>query len=89
MRLIRLLAAVAFLLVGALVGALNRQPVTLDYAAGSVVVPVGAALLAALFAGVLVGGTAVSLGVVLPLRRRLSRLERGVAPARGASGSGA
>lgn len=81
MRLIRLLAAIAFLLLGALLGALNRQLVTLDFAAGALTVPVGVALLVALLAGVAVGGTLVSVTVVLPLRRRLARAERAAAPA--------
>ena len=85
MRLIRLLVAIAFLLLGAVVGALNRQPVTLDFALGTVVVPLGVAVLSALLAGLLIGGTILSVGVVLPMRRRLARLQRTV-PAAGGEG---
>ncbi|HZH44190.1 MAG TPA: lipopolysaccharide assembly protein LapA domain-containing protein [Lysobacter sp.] len=80
MRLVRLLAAIAFLFAGALIGALNRQPVTLDFALATVAVPLGVALLVALLAGVLIGGTVVSIGVALPMRRRLARAERAAAP---------
>ena len=81
MRLIRLLLALAFVALGAVLGALNRTPVALDFAALTVTIPVGVALLCALLIGLVVGGIAVTAGVVIPLRRRLARSERAAPPA--------
>ncbi|KGM51694.1 hypothetical protein N792_08430 [Lysobacter concretionis Ko07 = DSM 16239] len=76
MRLIRILIALACLALGAVVGALNRQPVSIDV--GFVYLPsnLGIALIISLLVGVLVGGLAISASLVLPLRRRLARVER-------------
>ncbi len=75
MRLIRMVVAIACLLLGAVVGALNTQPVLLDLGIASVRAGLGISILVALLLGVLVGGTILAIGVVAPLRRRLRRAE--------------
>ncbi|MGN6111617.1 MAG: lipopolysaccharide assembly protein LapA domain-containing protein [Luteimonas sp.] len=74
-RLIRLLAAFACLLLGAVVGALNTQPVALDLGVVALRTSLGLAVLVALLAGVFIGGMVLAVGVVAPLRRRLRRAE--------------
>jgi len=76
MRWIRFVVAIACLVAGAAVGALNRDLVSIDLGIGAVATNTGVALLVALLIGVLAGGLAISASVVLPLRRRLARLER-------------
>ena len=71
MRLIRILIAVVFVVLGILIGSLNEQRVRLDL--GWIVVPgsLGVLVLGALSIGVIVGGLMVALSTVLPLHRRL------------------
>ncbi|MGQ4659369.1 lipopolysaccharide assembly protein LapA domain-containing protein [Lysobacter sp. F6437] len=76
MRLIRFLVAIACLAVGAVVGALNRQLVSIDLGVTHIPTNLGVALIVALLLGVLIGGLAISASLVLPLRRRLARAER-------------
>ena len=76
MRFIRFLIAFACLAVGAIVGALNRQSIAVDFGVGSVPTTLGVALIVALLLGVIIGGLAVTASLVLPLRRRLTRAER-------------
>jgi len=76
MRFIRFLIAFACLAVGAIVGALNRQSIAVDFGVGSAPTTLGVALILALLIGVAVGGLAVITSLVLPLRRRLMRAER-------------
>lgn len=76
MRLIRFLAAIACLALGAIVGALNRQLVSIDLGVAHIPTNLGVALIVALLLGVLIGGLAISASLVLPLRRRLARAER-------------
>lgn len=76
MQMIRLLVAFACIALGAIVGALNRQVTTIDFGPLQVSTTLGVALLVALLLGVLLGGMAIAASVVLPLRRRLSRIER-------------
>lgn len=77
MRLIRVLIALLCLSVGAVLGALNRQSVSIDLGFGFVpATSLGIVLIVALLAGALIGGLAISASVVLPLRRRLARAER-------------
>ena len=83
MRLIRILVAFACLATGAIVGALNRDLVQIDFGILVISTTLGIAVLVSLLIGVLAGGLAVSAAVVLPLRRRLSRLERQVPVADG------
>ena len=73
MRLLRIIAAVAFVALGALVGALNPQRVTLDLGFAGIEAGLGVLVLAALLAGALCGGLMLALGVVIPLRRALRR----------------
>ena len=77
MRLIRLIAAIACILLGAVVGALNTQPVLLDFGVATLRVSLGLSVLMALLLGVLVGGTILAIGVVVPLKRRLRRAGHG------------
>ncbi|ALN91874.1 MULTISPECIES: lipopolysaccharide assembly protein LapA domain-containing protein [Lysobacter] len=77
MRVIRLLIALVFLATGAILGALNRQLVSIDLGIGFIpATSLGIALIVALLIGALIGGLAISASVVLPLRRRLARAER-------------
>ncbi len=76
MRLIRILIAFACLALGAVVGALNRQPVSIDVGFAYLPSNLGIALIASLLIGVLIGGMAIGVSVVLPLRQRLARAER-------------
>ena len=76
MRWIRFVVAIACLVAGAAVGALNRDLVSIDLGIAAVATNTGVALLVALLVGVLAGGLAISASVVLPLQRRLARLER-------------
>ena len=76
MRVIRFLIALAFLGLGAVIGALNRQPVSIDLAFGHMASNLGIVMLACVLAGVLIGGVAITASVVLPLRRRLARFQR-------------
>lgn len=80
MRVIRLLIAFACVALGAIVGALNRQAAIIDLGAMQISTTLGVALLVALLLGVLLGGLAIAASIVLPLRRRLARIERQKAP---------
>lgn len=82
MRLIRLVAAIAFLLLGGVVGALNTQPVRLDLGVVQLEASLGVLGLVLLALGMLLGAALIALGVVLPLRRRLRNQTTGAAPAR-------
>ena len=82
MRLIRLVAAIAFLLLGGVVGALNTQPVRLDLGVVQLNASLGVLGLVLLASGMLLGAALIALGVVLPLRRRLRNQTTGAAPAR-------
>lgn len=76
MRLIRYLIAFACLAVGAIIGALNRQLVSIDLGVVHVPTNLGVGLIVSLLLGVLIGGLAISASVVLPLRRRLAQAQR-------------
>ena len=82
MRLIRLVAAIAFLLLGGVVGALNTQPARLDLGLVRFDASLGVLVLVLLALGMLLGAALIALGVVLPLRRRLRNQTTGAAPAR-------
>ena len=75
MRLVRLIAAFACIMLGAIVGALNTQRVVLDLGFTTVPTSLGLGILLALLLGVLVGGTILAIGVVAPMRRCLRRAE--------------
>lgn len=82
MRLVRLIAAFACIVLGAIVGALNTQRVVLDLGFTTVPTSLGLGILLALLLGVLVGGTILAIGVVAPMRRRLRRAESATRMAR-------
>ena len=63
MRLIRLLIAMACLVAGIVVGALNTQPVRLDLGFAQLPTSLGVAVLVALLAGVVVGGLVLTASV--------------------------
>jgi len=71
MRVIRLLIALLCLAVGIVVGALNPQAAHIDFGFRVVTTTLGVGLLVTLLLGALLGGLAVTAGVVLPLRQRL------------------
>jgi putative membrane protein len=76
MRLPRLIAAIACALLGAIIGALNPQPVLLDLGITTLGASLGLSVLVALLLGVFIGGCVLAMGVVAPLRRRLRRAEQ-------------
>ncbi|HEY8011126.1 MAG TPA: lipopolysaccharide assembly protein LapA domain-containing protein [Rudaea sp.] len=71
MRFAMILLVFVFAAFGALFGALNSENVVLDFYYAEVHLPKGAALLAALLLGWLLGGLLVYIGLVLRLRRRV------------------
>ena len=75
MRLIRLLIALACLVAGVAVGAMNPQAVALDLGFIAVTTTLGVAVIVALLLGVLVGGLVLAASVVLPLQQRLRRAQ--------------
>lgn len=79
MRLIVIFVLVFFAAAGVVVGALNAGLVAYDFAFARVSLPKGAALLAALMLGWLLGGLTAWLGVSLRHRRR--KKEAGKKPA--------
>ena len=72
-RLLRPLLILVFLALGAGLGALNATPVQVDLGALRFEAALGLALLASLLVGVLLGGLALTMSVVLPMRRRWRR----------------
>lgn len=76
MRFIRFVVAFVCLLIGAALGALNRDPVSVDLGVVAIATTTGVALLTALLVGVLAAGLVISASVVLPLQRKVTRLER-------------
>ena len=82
MRLLRLIAAFACIVLGAIVGALNTQRVVLDLGFATIPTSLGLGVLLALLLGVLAGGTILAVGVIAPMRRRLRRAEASARPTR-------
>jgi lipopolysaccharide assembly protein A len=83
MRPLRALVASLFLIVGVVLGALNPASVMVDLGLFHVRAGLGVILLCTLLAGVLVGGLAMTVSVVMPLRRgRKADPERSQADAR-------
>jgi lipopolysaccharide assembly protein A len=72
-RPLRLLIALVFLAAGAGLGALNPAPVTVDLGIVRFEAALGVILLGALLCGVVLGGLALTVSVVLPMRQRLRR----------------
>jgi lipopolysaccharide assembly protein A len=73
MRPFRALIAIVFLAAGVVIGALNAQPAIVDLGIAKVQAGLGVILLGTLLVGVLLGGLAITVSVVLPLRRELRR----------------
>jgi|SRR5690606_8505564 len=80
MNILRMLVLLAFVAIGLVVGSLNSQRLSLDFGVTEVVTTSGIAIVAALLAGVLLGGGLVVATTVLPLQARLRRLTRTRAP---------
>ena len=72
---LRLIVALACLVAGIVVGALNPQRAVLDLGFTQVPIALGVLVLIALLVGVVLGGLALSASVVFPLRQRLRRAE--------------
>lgn len=77
MRLIVILLLVFFVAAGVVVGALNADLVSYDFAFARVALPKGAALLAALVLGWLLGGLTAWLGMSVRRRRQRTRKDAG------------
>ena len=60
-----------FAVAGAAFGALNSQPIELDFYFGTLTLVKGGAVIGAVLLGWLLGGLLVYVGLVLPLRRRV------------------
>lgn len=84
MRLAIVLALLLFAVLGAAFGAVNADSVTYDFLIGRIDLPKGAALLAALLAGWLLGGALAWAGLTTRHRRRMRDLARTQAEAAGA-----
>lgn len=80
MRLLQLLLALLFVAAGVVFGALNPQTTMLDFYYLHQSVGVGVALLVALLIGASLGGMAISVGVVWPLRRKLRQSHKRAQP---------
>ncbi|TDR39170.1 uncharacterized protein DUF1049 [Tahibacter aquaticus] len=76
MRVVWTIVALLFVIAGALFGALNSEQLSLDFYAVQLSLPKGAALLAAVLFGWLVGGLVLWLAVVVPLKRRFAQQRR-------------
>jgi lipopolysaccharide assembly protein A len=72
-RPIRTVLAIAFLAAGAALGALNPVPVSVDLGVVRFEAALGVVMLVALLLGVLIGGLALTVSVVLPMRHRSRR----------------
>jgi len=70
MRPIRILVAMLCLAAGVALGALNPHVVEVDLGLAVLRPTLGVALLATLLLGAIAGGLAITVSVVLPLRRR-------------------
>ncbi|MCW5580870.1 MAG: LapA family protein [Luteimonas sp.] len=80
MRLLRILIALLFVALGAAIGGLNPQRVTLDLGFAGIEAGLGVLVLSALLAGAVAGGLILSFGVVVPLRRALGRAQAAAPP---------
>jgi lipopolysaccharide assembly protein A len=76
MRLLRALVALFFVAAGIAVGALNPQAVVLDLGILHIRSSLGLVVLVTLLLGALLGGLAITLSAVLPLKQRLRAAQR-------------
>lgn len=76
MRLLRALVALFFVAAGIAVGALNPQAVVLDLGILHIRSSLGLVVLVTLLLGALLGGLAITLSAVLPLKQRLPAAQR-------------
>ncbi len=76
MKIFRLLVLLAFLLVGLVIGALNSQPILIDFAFSSIATTSGIAIIIALFAGFIIGGGLVLVSMVIPLYSKLRQANK-------------
>jgi uncharacterized integral membrane protein len=81
MRMIRAACIGVVLLAGALFGALNTAPATIDFHFAQVTLPLGLALLLALLAGWILGGLTAWLACTSRRRPGPARDSAGTAPA--------
>ena len=84
-RLLRPLLVFVFLGLGAGIGALNADPVAVDLGGARFESPLGLVMLGCLLAGVLLGGLALTISVVLPMRRGWRRERDALRAAQGGS----
>ena len=71
MRVLKALAALCFIVIGVLFGALNREHVHLDLGVAAIDVRLGFLILVVALVAAGLGGLAVVAGVVWPMRRKL------------------
>lgn len=76
MKVFRLIVMLAFLLVGLVIGALNSQPILIDFAVTSIPTTSGVAIIVAMLAGALIGGAVVLVAGVLPLYSKLRQANK-------------
>ncbi len=76
MRLLRAFVALFFVAAGIAVGALNPQAVVLDLGILHIRSSLGLVVLVTLLLGALLGGLAITLSAVLPLKQRLRAAQR-------------
>jgi len=74
--LLLVLMAAIFVGAGILFGAFNPQAIRIDFDLFYVPANLGVALLVALFIGAALGGMAVTISIVWPLKSRLRKLSR-------------
>ena len=73
MRPLRAFITLVFVAAGVVLGALNTAPSMVDLGFVTLQTSLGVILLCTLLAGVLLGGLAIIVSAVLPLRRQLAR----------------
>lgn len=74
MRLLNAVVALLFIALGVLFGALNREPVRIEFGFHTIEgATLGPTLLLAMFAGALLAGLVLTVAVIWPLRLRLRR----------------
>ena len=76
MRLLRAFVALFFVAAGIAVGALNPQAVVLDLGILHIRSSLGLVVLVTLLVGAILGGLAITLSAVLPLKQRLRAAQR-------------